>query len=46
MWDVALTEAIIHPDLATAVTIPSPPGGRRRPVSVWIEIDAAGMEKD
>lgn len=45
MWDVALIEALAAPDLATAVTTPTPPGTRERPISVWTDIDAAGMKE-
>lgn len=43
MWDVALIEAIAKPELATAATVNAPPENLNRPISVWVEIDAAGM---
>jgi purine nucleosidase len=46
MWDIALIEAIARPELAKAVTINTPPQNRQRSISVWVEIDAAGMRED
>ena len=46
MWDIALIEAIARPELAKAVTITAPPENRQRSLSVWVEIDAAGMRED
>jgi purine nucleosidase len=43
MWDIALIEAIARPELATVATVNPPPDNRKRPISVWVEIDAAGM---
>lgn len=46
MWDIALIAAIARPQLAKAVTIDVPPENLKRPISVWVEIDAAGMRED
>lgn len=46
MWDIALIEAIARPELAKAVTLHAPPENRQRSISVWVEIDAAGMRED
>ncbi len=45
MWDIALIEAIARPELATAATVNAPPENLKRPISVWVEIDAAGMRE-
>ncbi len=46
MWDIALIAAIARPKLAKAVTIDTPPENFKRPISVWVEIDAEGMRDD
>jgi predicted dienelactone hydrolase len=46
MWDIALIEALARPELAKAVTVDTPPENRRRPISVWIEIDVNAMRDD
>jgi len=46
MGDIALIEAIARPDLAKAATVNAPPENLQRPISVWVEIDAAGMRED
>jgi purine nucleosidase len=45
MWDVALIEAMAHPELATVATVNAPPENLNRPISVWVEIDAKGMRE-
>jgi inosine-uridine nucleoside N-ribohydrolase len=46
MWDIALIEALARPELAKAVTVDTPPENRRRPISVWVEIDVNAMRED
>lgn len=46
MWDIALIAAIARPELAKAVTLDAPPGNLKRPISVWVEIDANRMRED
>jgi inosine-uridine nucleoside N-ribohydrolase len=46
MWDIALIEALARPELAKAVTVYPPPENRRRPISVWVEIDVNAMRED
>jgi inosine-uridine nucleoside N-ribohydrolase len=46
MWDIALIEALLRPDLARAVSTSTPPNNRDRSISVWVEIDTAGMKAD
>ncbi len=46
MWDLALIAAIARPNLAKAVTVDTPPEDLKRPISVWVEIDAEGMRQD
>ena len=46
MWDIALIEAIARPELAKAAAVHAPPENLQRPISVWVEIDAAGMRED
>ncbi len=46
MWDIALIAAIARPELAKAVTTDAPPENVKRSISVWVEIDAAGMRED
>lgn len=46
MWDIALIEAIARPDLATAITVNAPPENLRRPISVWVKIDAPAMQEN
>lgn len=56
MWDLALIEALLRPELATAVTVGAPiihdagrveqfPGNPRR-IKVFEAIDADGMRRD
>jgi purine nucleosidase len=46
MWDLALIEAIIRPELATAASFPGPPENTPRQVMVYTNIKAAEMEAD
>jgi purine nucleosidase len=46
MWDLALIEAIIHPELATAAAFPGPLENTARKVMVYTDIKAAEMEAD
>lgn len=43
MWDVALLEAMIDPELATEIEVDTPPENARRKVWVYSEIDAERM---
>ena len=44
MWDVALLEAMIDPDLATQREVLTPPENLQRKVWIYDSIDAEGME--
>ncbi|MBL7112677.1 MAG: nucleoside hydrolase [Bacteroidales bacterium] len=46
MWDVAIIEAIIHPDLATVREIYVPDENTQRKVHVYTRINAKSMKKD
>jgi inosine-uridine nucleoside N-ribohydrolase len=46
MWDLALIEAIIRPELATAASYPGPPENTTRKVMVYTDIKATEMEAD
>ena len=46
MWDVALIEAIIHPELATLEKLPAPPENIDRLLNVYTAIDADQMRRD
>ena len=45
MWDLALIEAVLHPDLAVLETRGTPPENTPRPVSVYLDIDEAKMQQ-
>ncbi|MEZ0242619.1 MAG: nucleoside hydrolase [Sphingomonas sp.] len=45
MWDLALTLAVTHPELATFETRAAPPENRRRTLEVITAIDAPGMRQ-
>ena len=46
MWDVALIEAIIHPELATLEELPTPPENVDRTLKVYTDIEAERMRAD
>ena len=46
MWDLALVEAVLHPEWASVDTFPAPPENGGRPIRVFTDIDAATMEAD
>lgn len=46
MWDLALVEAILHPDLADYKSVKTPPENTRRKVKVYTSISAQAMEAD
>jgi inosine-uridine nucleoside N-ribohydrolase len=46
MWDLALIEAMVHPELAVEGLYPTPPENKRRDVNVYSAIDVAGMLTD
>ncbi|MEQ8705443.1 MAG: nucleoside hydrolase [Phaeodactylibacter sp.] len=44
MWDLALIEAVIHPEFATSKSVRTPPENTRRRVKVYTQINAPAME--
>lgn len=44
MWDLALVEALIHPDLTVSKSVMTPPENNRRKIKVYTSIDAKAME--
>lgn len=46
MWDLALIEAMLRPDLATEVEVMTPPENTQRKVWMYDSIDTKGMRKD
>ncbi len=44
MWDLALVEAILHPELATLEARQTPPENTQRMIQVYTDIDEAGMQ--
>lgn len=46
MWDVALVQAFIHPELAEETTVLTPPENTRRSVYMYTDIDFDGMYGD
>ena len=46
MWDIAVIEAIIHPDLATVREIYTPEENTHRKVHVYTRINEKAMKKD
>ncbi|MDZ7721274.1 MAG: nucleoside hydrolase [candidate division KSB1 bacterium] len=45
MWDLALIEAVLHPELAVLETRTTPPENTPRPVSVYLDIDETKMKQ-
>ena len=46
MWDLALAESVLKPDLATWEKRSAPPENGGRPLWICVEIDASSMEED
>lgn len=46
LWDLALVELLLHPELGRFVQATTPAENRARPVRVVREIDVAGMKED
>ncbi|MEM7559488.1 MAG: nucleoside hydrolase, partial [Planctomycetota bacterium] len=46
MWDLALVEALLHPELATAIQVVTPPENARRIVEIYKSIDEQKMRED
>ncbi len=46
MWDLALIEAILHPELAAREKAITPPENVQRPISVYTNIDVEKMKAD
>ena len=46
MWDIAIIEALANPELATKVSVMTPPENSQRPIEVYREIDAEAMQKE
>ncbi len=46
MWDVALIEAFLHPRMARAALVRTPPENTPRRIRVFTRIDADEMEED
>ena len=46
MWDVAIVEAIIQPEMATLETFMSPPENTPRQIGIYTAIDTNAMHAD
>ncbi|NNE00329.1 MAG: nucleoside hydrolase [Pirellulaceae bacterium] len=46
MWDLALVEAILRPDLASELQVDTPPENTRRKIWMYSRIDVPGMKAD
>ena len=46
MWDVALVEALLEPELATESEVDTPPENTRRKIWMYNTIDVKGMFDD
>jgi inosine-uridine nucleoside N-ribohydrolase len=46
IWDLALVEAVVHPEMAREIEVPTPPENTPRKVWVFTSIDAAAMKAD
>jgi purine nucleosidase len=46
MWDVAIIEALIHPERATKESFSTPPENLSRQIQIYTKIDTKGMEAD
>lgn len=43
LWDVALVQAYLRPNLAEIISVPPPPENQSQSVKIWSKIDAKGM---
>lgn len=46
MWDLALVQAYLRPDLAEVLTVNAPPENKKFSVKIFARIDAEAMEKE
>jgi inosine-uridine nucleoside N-ribohydrolase len=46
MWDLALVQAYLRPDLAQVLTVNAPPENEKFSVKIFAQIDAEAMEKE
>lgn len=46
MWDLALIEALVHPELAHEIEVDTPPENKRRKVWVYDAIQTEAMQKN
>lgn len=46
MWDLALIQALLTPELATHKSVRTPPENTKRKIQVYTEINAPAMEKE
>ena len=46
MWDVAIIEALIHPEYATKTLLPTPKENTKRTIGVYTKLDATAMENE
>ncbi len=46
MWDLALVEAMLHPEFATEVQVITPPENKQRLVFMYTKLDADKMRTD
>jgi len=46
MWDLALVQAYLRPDLSEVLTVNAPPENKKLSVKIFARIDAEAMEKE
>ena len=46
MWDIAIIEALVDPEVAVKKQVLTPPENVQRIVEVYAEIDAAAMQEN
>lgn len=46
MWDLALVQALAHPELATESEVSTPPENAQRKIFAYTRVDLAGMKAD
>lgn len=46
MWDLALVEALLHPEFATVRSVATPPENNRRTINIYSSIDPMQMRHD
>jgi purine nucleosidase len=46
LWDLALVQAVLRPELATLAPAPTPPENTARQIRIYSAIDVAGMRAD